>query len=651
MLLNQMLIKMKKTTILILNFLLFASAFEIFSRPIQTENEIIAIHPKIGAIYNIYQADFRNFQNGVDCGIFNTGSGFRATGSLNLEKYLNTKLALGLGLGFSDRGGELIIGNSFPSRDLNTNEVVTVNTDNILDVSLSTIDINPNIRYNLTDDLFGGPLRFVGGFNLGFVLSPSFQQYEEIVSPSNAVFINSGNTRTQRRDIASGEIVTANSLIYGLNIGIENLVPVSDNAFLSQQLSFEYFLNDIASDVTWKTYAVKFEVGFRIGVHKPEPEPVIIPELEPEPEPEPIIVYDPEVKIDLLDQDYSIKTGSELLASSPIVNAVFFDKNRAEIPVDYVTEDKNIDYFKSNAVNAHKYILPRIAQIVKSNPSSMIVLKGATSGIINEPSGLELAKNRSEAIKNALISLGIDDARINTEYSLLPEKPSNQEFLQGTLENQRVDIVVLNAPLQEYVDFQEYANIEGQYKLKIDTTHTNNTQVNVKSNISNDIQYLNNDIYQIKVNQRLENFEEINVENSVLVGSINKNENFEIKPVDYKTIEEVLKLDNFAAILRFDYDSSILSEDNKLLLKQLSEKLPAGSTIVILGSADGLGSNVRNQELTNERASNTEVFIKEISGDKFVIETGVNNDKFPEDTPQGRFLNRSIKIIVKKAGN
>ena len=83
-------------------------------------------------------------------------------------------------------------------------------------------------------------------------------------------------------------------------------------------------------------------------------------------------------------------------------------------------------------------------------------------------------------------------------------------------------------------------------------------------------------------------------------------------------------------------------------MKQLSEKLPSGATIKILGSADALGSEERNLELTNERAQNTETYILEVAGDKFNIETGVNIDKFSETTPQGRFLNRSIKIIVTK---
>jgi outer membrane protein OmpA-like peptidoglycan-associated protein len=109
-----------------------------------------------------------------------------------------------------------------------------------------------------------------------------------------------------------------------------------------------------------------------------------------------------------------------------------------------------------------------------------------------------------------------------------------------------------------------------------------------------------------------------------------------------------LNLDNFLAILRFDYNSSQISDENKELLKQLSTRLPNGATIQILGSTDELGTPQRNAILAKERAENTRNYIQSISKDKFIIEIGTNYEKFPEATPQGRFLNRSIRIKVKK---
>jgi outer membrane protein OmpA-like peptidoglycan-associated protein len=170
----------------------------------------------------------------------------------------------------------------------------------------------------------------------------------------------------------------------------------------------------------------------------------------------------------------------------------------------------------------------------------------------------------------------------------------------------------------------------------------------INSTISDKVDYIGNNLYEIKVNERLEDENDIEVFTYVNAGDVKETDRFIINPNSLDQIEEVLKLDNFEAILRFDYDSSELTTGNQILLRQLAEKLPDGSTIRILGSADELGTDQRNKELSNERAENTQNFIQNVSGDKFKIETGINNDKFPEDTPQGRFLNRSIKIIVNK---
>jgi len=79
----------------------------------------------------------------------------------------------------------------------------------------------------------------------------------------------------------------------------------------------------------------------------------------------------------------------------------------------------------------------------------------------------------------------------------------------------------------------------------------------------------------------------------------------------------------------------------------MSELLPQGTTVIIYGSADALGTEERNKQLEFERAKVTKDFIQSISNDKFIFITDVNKSKFPEDTEEGRFLNRSMKIRLR----
>lgn len=620
------------------------------------ENEIIGIHPKAGLLLNNYSADFKQFQGSVDCGLFESGSGIGYEAGITFEKAFLDKAFAGLGIYYVDRSGSLIIDNAFRSRNLATGEVVNVSTENIIDATLSYVEIVPEIRYSILDKLINGPLRGVFAFRIGIPISSDFEQREEIASPSNAVFINANDVRTQNRDIAGGSIETINNIAYGISAGVENMLTLGGSTFFTQQISFDYNLNDITSDANWKTYAVKLDLGLRFSVQKaeelppPPPEaPRVMPQPLPTPAPElplpPMITLN--VSPDL--RNSIIQTGNELLATTPIVNAVFFDKNSATIPSNYIItkDDENISYLGMDALVAHRRLLPRIATIVNSNPDAEIILEPATSGS-DEPRAMALSRERGEAVKTALIALGVNDRIIKINPRLQPRYPSNQDFTEGMAENRRVDIIVKNAPLQEWVDIQKFAEFIGSIDAFVEYSNIESS-VDISSNkLNNPLTVEDPGTYNIAFKERLSsNQETIEVEVEAKSEGISEKGStiIDLAGVPKENID--LNLENFEAILRFDYNSSELSADNKALLKQLSEKLPEGSTIFILGSTDALGTDERNAILARERAENTREYIMSVSGAKFSYETGTDSDKFDESSPQGRFLNRSIRIRVK----
>ncbi len=647
---------MKFYKILSLIFILIISnKIEIFSQNSFVEYETFAIHPKLGLLFNQYTSEFKQFENSVDCGLFKEGSGRGWLEGIAIEYLIAEDSYLSFQFSLSDRSGTLTLPNYFPSRNMQTGKVDTVHTSNELETSLSYLELQPDIRFVLLDKLINGPLRAIAGFRFGFPLQNKFKQSEKIVSPSNAVFISPGGIRTQDRVIATGTISDINSVTYGISVGLENLLHVGKKFFLSQALIFDYNFNDIAKNVSWNTYALRLELGLRFSIVNP-PKPVIEPEPEPEPEPvkeiipEPVLV--PVLTHNLVQSDnLRIETGNELLATIPLVNSVFFDKNSAVIPDFYYTNNKTTDYFSGNPVEKHSYLLPRIAEIVKKNSKAKIELESSTSGATVEPEGITLSKSRAEAVKNSLIKLGIDEKLITINSKLTPRFPSNQDFKEGIEENQRVDIIVKNAPVQEYVDLQKYANINGFIEVNVDykdlKAHSN---IIIQNNLTKqDIAVTKPGNYSIKVDERID----LNKSPFELKTNVKSDElqDTKVKLIDLNKLEKTVidfNLDNFQAILTFNYNSSELSDDNKGLLKQLSEKLPIDATIIILGSADLLGTTDRNAQLENERADNTRKYLQSVAPNKFKFETGRSTEKFEETTPQGRFLNRSIKIKVKK---
>lgn len=619
------------------------------------QNERFAIHPRAGIMYNEYLADFNQFQNSVDCGIFEEGSGWAYNASISFEKAIgDNKMFPGIGIGFFNRSGDLLLENKYRSRNLETGNVSLVRTNNIIEADISYIELFPEFRYTVNDYFIKGPLRALLGIRLGIPVQSSFHQKEEIASPRNAVFVNNGS-RSQNRDIADGEIESISSINYGASIGLENMVKISPSTFFTQQLVLDYNFNDITSDATWKTYAIRLDLGLRFSIQKEQEKPKEIPLPDPVPIEEPVKELPPPVEVlavtitpDL--KSSKIKTGNELLASTPIVNAVFFDRNSAEIPADYNISGKSRDsYLGVNALEAHKSLLPRIAEIVNNNPKATIRLESATSGAEYEPAGMELSVARAKAVELALVSLGVSKDRIEIAPRLTPKYQSNQKFQQGITENQRVDIIVNDAPLQEWVDIQKYAELEASIDVNVEQQNIED-EIKITTNKDTEPIVVNSSgVYDLSFIERL-NSKQSNSVVEVRAKSNNSlsesSTNIDLNSLTKENVD--LNLDKFEAILRFDYNSSVLSQENKILLSQLSEKLPLGSTIIILGSTDALGTDQRNQELADERATNTMEYIKSISGDKFEFETGTNTQKFSEDEPQGRFLNRSIRIKVKK---
>lgn len=644
------------TLFLIINFSNIAAKA---AEPPFTE-EILGVHPKGGLLYNGYNANFQSFEGAVDCGIFESGSGLGWSGGLFLEKYIGNDFLIGFGVAYTDRSGEMTVENRFPSRDLSTNQIVTITTENFITTSLSYIEFQPEFRWIALDKLINGPLRTLAALRFYIPMNKTFEQKERIVSPDNAVFINAGDVRTQQRDISGGDIKSISGFGMGLTLGVENMLKISDKNFLTQQLSFDYNFGNVTNDADWTLWAVRFEVGLRFSVYPAEEEQIEYIPIEVEEEPEVEIIVEEKPKKPTLDlaitsvRDMKLNVGEELLATIPIVNAVFFDRNSSEIPNFYSTKPLQDDnFFKGDPVASHKFIIPKIAYLMRKNPEATIIIESATSGAENEPAGLELANQRAIEIKKAFLDLGIAEQKIKIQARLTPRFLSNQDFPEGVIENQRADILLLNAPLQEFVDIRTYSELNGNIDVDVNFANLNPIDnVSIFNDIADTIFTASRPgKYTIGVKSRVDvaNQNPLPINTTARVGRLSKTETSEVDLNSIPVENKELTLDNFEAVLRFNYNSNELSDDTKALLKQLTEKLPAGATIFIIGSTDILGTTERNIALANERATSTENYLKSVSGNKFTITTSIaTTDKFSDETPQGRFLNRSIKIRVKK---
>ncbi len=638
---------MKKAIFLLASIIL---SNEALAAEQNSDKELFSIHPKGSLGILFHSSDFNYLNQQISCGQFASGSGISFFGGVNFELPLSSLLWADLGIHYKSLSGNFEIERLSTAYDLKNDKSTVIKADNKIESNLAYLKFEPGIKYKLIEDLINGPLFVNMGLGIGIPVSSTFTQTENIKSPQNAYFI-SDNKYIQTRQLFDGEIDEVNNLLLSFKLGAENHLKMSEQLSFTQGIGVEYNLNSVIGHSAWNILDLNLALGIRYSfveqeeVIAPPPPPIVEPQ-KPIEKPKPVLAF----KFDQVNtKDLVINTGNELVSTQTLLNVVFFDKNSAAIPNYYSKSlPQMLDYNKLNAIEAQKYNLVRIAEIIKSTDNAMITITGATSGTANEPEGLELAKQRANSVKQALMDLGISSDKIETKWSIAPSNPSNQEFKEGIEENQRADIALKNAPLQKYVFEQKYAELKGNLDYYFNMQNFEN-QSPAKITFTFPDTTINNAISgknTILISKRIDDSQNsIKIKAIAQKDEITANDEFVLDVADIQKKIVDLKATNFKAIIRFDYNSSKLSDDNKELVRQLINILSRGAKIRILGSADLLGSEAANRILEEERAKNTQEFIRSINKD-ISIETGVNTQKFDDSSPIGRFLNRSIILTV-----
>lgn len=633
--------------------ILFMSATSVYSQT-SVREEWLALHVRGGIGYLSHTASLQNFEGIVDCGTFTRGTTLAPNFSVAIERPVSPSVLASLAVRTSSRSTRLLANQtSLPAFDVTLRSQLPVLFESSIVATLPYIDILPEVVYSA----YQGEkqrLRFLAGLVVGIPLSATFEMQQRIVSPSNAVYVQN---KQQSISLSQGtrDILSISKPILGASLGIENMVPVGASNFFTQSVRLEYLVTNIISTGQWSAVGVRADIGFRFGFTQTSSMPQVeAPKVVPPPPPPVVKVTPfaaptplPILSTSIRALDVRLQTGNELRASLPLVNAIFFAQNSSAIADDYVKTAQSV-LRTDDAVRHHKNILVSLADIIKSNPKATIIVEGATSGN-DEPGGLSLAKERAENVMKALEALGVSRERMSARTFLVPRIASNADYAQGREENRRVDIIVKDAPLQEYISRQQFASLRGRMEFSVDAQHFNAGEIRVRSSVFDEQTLMRSETRTVSIDKRIPlNDSRIPVFIEASATSLQARADTTLEMNALKREMVVLDLSSFEAWLRFDYNSSTLSDANKDLLRQLLQSLPPGATISLLGSADALGDEESNLELSSKRASVTESFLKSIAGDRFRLESSISKDKVDESVPEGRFLNRSIRIRVRE---
>ena len=113
--------------------------------------------------------------------------------------------------------------------------------------------------------------------------------------------------------------------------------------------------------------------------------------------------------------------------------------------IEKATLDFNFE-FNSSAVNQKtaRY-LDDLAKALTDNPELQIKLVGHTDNIGSEKFNLKLSQHRTQAMKDYLVSKGVDGSRISTEGKGMSEPLNDNSTKTKRALNRRVELTILTS--------------------------------------------------------------------------------------------------------------------------------------------------------------------------------------------------------------
>lgn len=591
-----------------------------------------------------HQAQVRDGGGILDCGLLRSGKGAGWGIALGGDFPL-WPLRLEVALQVSERGGTLTAQNTVPLRDTLSGSVIEVQTETRLRSTWLIAELQPAL-------LFPFARRFQAflGISVGLPVVARFRQEEVLLSPDTVFFVSADGQRWRSRLLAEGNFQKPVSPQLVLTAGLSHALSLGGTWEWTQRLGVSYALTSFLPGASWRPWSLRAEMGIRVRFEAPAPQvaPPATPSTPPTP---PAVVSQSETPaLSLLPAELTVRvrSGHELRATPPLVPAIFFDSASAHIPERYVQKSVNPEELALlDPLEMHRYVLPYVSWLVQRHAAARVVLEGATSG--DEPGGIVLAERRAEAVRRALLALGVPAERITVRASLLPRSPSNPAYPEGRAENRRVDIVLQNTPSVEYIRRQKFRELIGEVAVRLECRGmAAGEAVEISSSCGDSLVVTpcrEGQVVRLPLRCWLPEAGSfpVTLRASNAARGVAAETLLEILPDRYPHDTVELDVRRFRAILRFDYNSSELSPEVQERLRQLVKLLPPQARVIIYGSTDALGTERRNVELTEERARKTAQFLQSLSPTLSLRTLSLPPAwKFTEAVPEGRFLNRSI---------
>ncbi|MFN8358310.1 MAG: OmpA family protein [Candidatus Kapaibacterium sp.] len=643
-----------------------------------------------GAQFNSHTADFASLPGTVSCcPQYTKANGTTPYFGLLYQLPLTTQLALQVRGGYASFTGifrdQEFIGNAL-SGSGSTAKVVDAFSEHYLKANLSMVDITARLSYY---PLKATPLSVDVAFHGLLSLSPKYEQYEQLLSPSGAVY---SDTKTNQRNSSEGDIANATGLLFAAEAGLHYDISLSNAWQISPEISYILpfgspvdFSAAGQAQSTWTMNAVRAGVAvtyaFTSTVASSQAG------LQPKKHRLFATVHAKQLNADNTEVDIAKITVEETLSKQvyPLLPYVFFDENESALPVRYKNLRKNQttdfvperQFLFTNAatddittVNLEVYyhLLNILGRRLLTYPNATITLIGCNSNVRGEAGNTTLSKKRAETVKSYLTQTwGIADNRITIKAQNLPTLDSKAtiDAEDGHQENSRVEIESSMPEITDPVVVRDTLRESNpptiRYRMGVDADLTI-TDWKLTSRQPS-LPLVNQSgggaapaYYDFTTQKKYKNIpkDESPINYNFVVhdevdstGYASNSMPVELLTIQKKKINRVGNLDvNKYRLIMFDYNSDKLNSSQlRILDKYIREDITSASRVAVKGSTDRKGNTSSNKTLSENRAASVGKNLVP-SGKVTIQGLGEQGSIYPNEIPEGRMYNRTVEITV-----
>lgn len=565
-----------------------------------------------------------------------------------------------------------------------TGALETLEREFRLDYAATTIGLEPLLTYRTA-----GGWHLAAGFGVGYRLSGSFSQTDNVLGPGDRRFLDGQGTHPMEEGIP----FTLSRWSLGPVLSLSRLFPLKNGLIVAPQISARGDLLSPARQASWRTYAVSVGTALFLNL-SPQLPPPPLPPGRPSPPPAPAVPL-PRTTVQIFGLD---ETGRESKRGTirvwevlyeqrlPLLPSIFFDRGSATLPERYVSDpasspeaifsgtagSDSASGFDWTLMRANRHLPAILADRMARFPESVLEVAGSAS----EDESSEQEGRRSEELRELLAARGIAPDRVRSVP--LRSGRSDERTSDGKEENRRAALssadtrltepLTLRQVVREYSppairivpDFEAAAGVR-EWRIEVlyrDSVMADYTSKEKAAGLPADFGWRINqrrgDTSVAPIIARFHIVDSLGRE-STAWDTIRVELAEERSVVDGDTETDRTRRRSSLWIIGFEYDSDRLTEKQKREMELIAEKIEEGAQVTVTGYTDRIGTESYNLALSQKRAEKAAEYLQTVLARRGIgsvavaaVGKGVDQGLFDNNLPEGRHLSRSVVITVEK---